>query len=319
MSEVKSIMNKVILAAVVSFGLLAGANAQMDFNQGVSVDQFISQANNQDLVIPRPIAGFSRYTRDCARFSFGPSDAALESEKVWLRSTEYIQECHTQYVQQCHTVMVPGPNGTQVPTQQCHSVPVQNCYERPGQSWSQTGQIKVEARKLFPWERESFEVCLEGPWMSLYINEAGYKYTARRVGDYNTVYELAPQYKVAMKADENGLNYGSFSYADGKYTFVVNDKWAKEYAGEKVAIKIDLYKDNAFFFDGYKGSKEFTFDVAEGYTMTFTEKDLEQPAVEENNDFRGAKKYYLKWGFKRVGAISKDNFMKKDKTPVIEK
>jgi hypothetical protein len=33
---------------------------------------------------------------------------------------------------------------------------------------------------------------------------------------------------------------------------------------------------------------------------------------------RGAKKYFLKWGFKRVGTISKDNFVKKDKTPVIE-
>jgi len=54
--------------------------------------------------------------------------------------------------------------------------------------------------------------------------------------------------------------------------------------------------------------------------MTFDEKDLEKPAVEDNrDDDRAAKKYFLKWGFKRVGAISKDNFMKKDKTPVITK
>ncbi|OGR62246.1 MAG: hypothetical protein A2X31_11860 [Elusimicrobia bacterium GWB2_63_22] len=318
-------MKKAIFAALVFTGFIAAANAQVDFNRGFEVKDVISQAVSADLAIPAaPAAKIGHYSRDCARFSFGPSGEAITSEKVYLRSTEYETVCHTQYVQQCHTVMVPGPNGTQVPSQSCHMVPVQNCYERPGMTWSQYGQIKVEVRKLLPWERENFEVCLQGPWMDLYVNAAAYKYSAKREGNYDTLFVLTPQYKVAMKADENGINYGNFAYADGKFVFQVNDKWAKEYAGEKVAIKVDLYSEGWWVFDGYKGSKEFTFDVAEGYTMTFNEKDLEKPAAEDNtyrdgDDDRAAKKYFLKWGFKRVGAISKDNFVKKDKTPVITK
>lgn len=316
-------MKKVIFAALVITGFIAAANAQVNFNKGVDVKDFVSQAVNSDLAVPAaPAPRIGQYSRDCARFSFGPSDKELVSERVYLRSTEYETVCHTQMVQQCHTVMVPGPNNTQVAQQQCHMVPQQYCYERPGMTWTQTGQIKVNPRKLLPWERESFEICMQGPWMDLYINAAAYKYTARREGNYDTLFELAPQYKVAMKADENGLNYGDFSYAGGKFTFKVNDRWAKEYAGEKVAIKIDLYRDGAWIFNGYKGSKEFTFDAAEGYTMTFDEKDLEKASDEDgtyrDGDDRGAKKYFLKWGFKRVGAISKDNFVKKDKTPTIE-
>ena len=295
-------MKKLILMAIVSAGFCAAAAAQVDFNQGVNVNEIISQAHASDLAIPMPASNRGTYTRDCVRFSFGPSDNEILSQKVYLRSTEYDTVCHT--------VMVPGPNGTQVPTQQC--------YERPGMTWHEAGQIKMNARKLLPWERESFEMCLQGPWMNLYVNAAAYKYSAKREGNYDTLFVLTAQDKIAMKSDEDGLSAGDFSYADGKYTFKVNDKWAKEYAGEKVAIKLDLYKDNPNWFDSYKGSKEFTFDAAEGYTLTFSADEMEKPAVDDNNDNRGSKKFYVKWGFKRVGVISKDNFVKKGETPSIE-
>jgi len=311
-------MKKVIFAALVFTGFIAAANAQVNFDKGVSVKEVISQAVGSDLAVPAaPAASRGHYSRDCARFSFGPADGALTSDKVYLRSTEYETVCTTQYVQQCNTVT--GPNGQ--PVQQCHQVPVQNCYERPGMSWTQYGQIKVEARKLFPWERENFEVCLEGPWMDLYVNAAAYKYTARREGSYDTLFVLTPQNKVAMKADEDGINYADFSLADGKFSFKAADKWAKEYAGEKVVITVDLYKEGWWFFNGYKGSKEFTFDAADLYAMSFTEKDLTKPETPDANragEDRGAKKYFLKWSFKRVGSISRDNVVKKDKTPSIE-
>lgn len=294
-------MNKIILAALISTGFLAAARAQVNFDQGLNVSNFISQARTQDLAVPE--ARFSHYTRDCARFSFGPSDAEQLSERVLLRSMEYVQECHT--------IMQPGPNGTMVPVQQC--------YDRPGMSWSQSAQIKVLPRKLLPWERESFDVCLDGPWLDIYANAAGYKYSAKRTGSYDTLFELTPQNKIAMNSDENGLSFGAFSYAAGKYTFTVNDRWAKEYAGEKVSVKVDLYKNNPNWFDGYKGTKEFTFDAAEGYTMTFAAGDLDtSKAAVEPEDTRASKKFYVKWGFKRVGAISKDNFVKKGETPSIE-
>lgn len=294
-------MKKLMLAALVSAGLLAAANAQVNFDQGVNVKDLVSQARTADLAIPMPASNRGSYTRDCARFSFGPSDTELLSERVYLRSTEYVTECHT--------VMVPGPNGTMVPSQQC--------YERPGMTWHQTGQIKIEPRKLLAWERESLEICLNGPWLDLYANAVAYKYSAKRVGNYDTLFVLTPKEKVAMRPDEDGLSAGEFSYADGKYTFKVNDKWAKEYAGEKTAITVELFKDNPNWFDSSKGSKEFTFDAAESYTLTFSQDDLVK-AQPEREEIRGSKKFYVKWGFKRVGVISKDNFVKKGETPSIE-
>ena len=312
-------MRKMISAVLVSIFFAAAANAQVDFDRGVDTRQFVTKAVSSGVSIPKPVPGFTHYSRDCVRFSFGPSDAALASDRVWLRSTEYVQECHNVPVQQCHTVMVPGPNNTQVPQQQCHTVYQQQCYERPGMTWSATAQVKMAARKLFPWERESFDVCLDGPWMDIYAHEAAYKYSVNRQGNYDTLFELAAQSKIAMKSDENGINYADFNYADGKFNLKAADKWAKEYAGEKVAITVELYKEGWWIFNGYLGSKEFTFDAADLYTMSFTEKDLEKALAEEDDSFRGAKKYYAKWSFKRMGPISKDNVVKKDKTPSITK
>ncbi|HNT98736.1 MAG TPA: hypothetical protein PKK31_10775, partial [Elusimicrobiales bacterium] len=263
-------MKRILIAAVL-LGFAAAAKAEINFDQGVDVKAAIEQASEKsaDLPVADRYIGHSRYTRDCVRFGFGPSDTEQLSEKVWLRSQEYIEDCHTNYVQQCHTVT--GANGQ--PQQVCNTVPQTHCWERPGQSWREAVQVKVEARKLFPWERDSFEVCLEGPWSRLYVNQAAYKYSVSKTGNYDTLYTLTPGKKVAMDPDKNGLEAVEFSLENGKYTFKVNDKWAKEYAGEKVAIKVDLYRQISFWPDSYKGEKEFVFDAANGYEMTFTEKD----------------------------------------------
>lgn len=293
-------MKKLMFAAFIVAGTAGLAAAQVNFDRGVDVKKFISEAKASETAVPA-VKGLGHNTRDCARFSF--SDGAEQtSPRVWLRSQEYVQECTT--------IMQPGPNG--------QMVPVQNCHERPGMSWSQTAQIKIGARALLPWETETFDVCLDGPFMDIYANEAAYKYSVARDGGYDVLYTLTPGAKTPMKADENGINFGAFSYAGGKYTFSAADRWAKEYAGEKTEITVELYKDNVLFFDGFKGSKTFSFDAAETYTMTFSEDDLAKAAAEEPAADRGSKKYFLKWGFKRVGAISKDNYVKKGKTPVLD-
>lgn len=300
---------KKMLAVSLVFSLAAAVYADVNFDQGVNTSEIINAPHN-DYYIPTPVPGrFGRYTRDCARFTFGPSDNDIMSEKVWLRSQEYVQECHTYYV--------PGPNGQQIPHQ--------NCYERPGMSWNQQAQINIKARKLWPWERETFEVCLEGPWMDIYKYEAAYKYTTRKIGNYDPMFELTPQYKVAMNPDLAGLEIGSFSYDKNakKYTFKVNDKWAKEYAGEKVSIKVELKKSVSNWFDSSKGEKEFTFDAANSYEMVFGEEDLVKPQANSDDTYRSEKLFdtkgmYLKWGFKRLGKISTDKYMDKGDTQVIQ-
>jgi hypothetical protein len=310
------------LMAVLACAALAAPAAAVDFDRGVDTKSFTEKAAALELPSARPVPGYSHYTRDCARFSFAPAEGDVLGPKAWLRSTEYVRECRTEYVRECYTTYKPGPNNTQIPVQTCYLRPYERCWDRPGMSWQQSAQVKVLARRLLPWETESFEACLEGPWMNLYTREAAYKYDVRRQGSYDSLFELAPLHKVPTAPDGNGLSYGDFSYADGKFTFKVNDRWVKEYAGEKVAVKIDLYSEGWWVFNGYKGSREFTFDAAEGYTMTFSEKDLEADSDKEldrSSPDRGAKKYFLKWGFRRLGAVSKNDFVKKDKTPSIAK
>ncbi|MCG2711209.1 MAG: hypothetical protein L6420_03510 [Elusimicrobia bacterium] len=306
------------LALLLCFAFTGFAGAEIvNFDQGIDTKEIIHHYYDgyNDYYtpnVPMPM-GHSRYVRDCVRFSFGPSDNDILSEKVRLHSTEYVEHCFT----------IMQPNGPDHITG-----PVTHCYEVPGQSWRKGAQISIKARKLFPWEKENFEVCLEGPWMRLYTNNTAYEYNINRIGHYDVLFELTPEYKKPMNPDLNGVQLVDFKYneATQEYTLKVKDIWAKEYTGEKIMFKVELYKDGWWFFNSYLGKKEITFDSADTYEITFAENALET-SVDEGieADFkgieiiRGAKKYYAKWGFKRIGSISKDKFMKKGETPKITK
>ncbi len=298
----------VIVLGVIVSGVYLGA--EIDFDRGSS------DVIKKDIVsAPVPgvrygIPGSVRYTRDCARFTFGPADGEIISDKVSLRSDEYRTECYTVYL--------PGPNGQQVPQQ--------HCYEQYVMTYRRQAQINIKPRKLLPWEKETFEVCLEGRWMNIYTVEAAYKYQIKQEGYSDTLFELYPQYKIPMNPDLDGLNYSEFSYNKDtkKYTFIVNDKWFNEYAGEKVYIKIELKKEIANWFDSSLGSKEYIFDAAPQYIMQFSEDELVKPQNNGEESYRGeklfgTKGFYIKWGFKRIGNISKDTYMNKGETHRIQK
>ena len=289
-----------IIAALALLSFAGTAGAEINFDKGADVKGALGQA--AEVAVPQvKYPGFSRYSRDCSRFTFDASGAEATSARVMLASTEYVQECRPSGGH-----YVPGPNGgpgSYVPGPQ-------NCWERPGQTWRQSAQVHIAARALLPWENESFEVCMEGPWLTLNPLNAAYKYNVGQTGGYDTLFSLTPQYKTAMKPDVNGVNMTAFSYDPASKRFKVSlaDKWAKAYAGEKVAVKIELKRDVANWFDSSLGSKEFSFDAAPGYELDFAAADLD----------RGAKKYYLKWSFKRVGKLSKDSWMEKGETLRLE-
>lgn len=302
-------MKNTIITAVAVLGLAGTAGAQVNFDQGVDVKDAVSQALSAPVSLPEAAKQrFSRYTRDCSRFTFDASGAEATSEKVSLSSMEYVEVCHG------------GGNP------QYGGGPV--CYERPGMTWRQAAQVHIAARALLPWERETFEVCMEGPWLDLRALDAAYKYSVGKTGDYDTLFNLVPRNKIAMKPDMDGINAASFSYdkAAGKFRLSLSDKWAREYAGEKTAVTVEVYRDIANWFDGYKGKMEFTLDAAASYDLAFGFGDLKLPEPPQHDfdhhgghdfkgaDDRGAKKFYVKWGFKREGKLSKDTFMKKGET-----
>ena len=331
-------MRKNIMLVLAFLGLAVSAGAEVNFDKGVDVKSFVKEASsvNKDYY---PTPGYqyhSYFTKDCRSMSFGPSASSLISDRVYLDSTEYVRECHMQnvqvchtvYEQHCHTVMVPGPNNTQVAQQQCTSVPKQQChmeqqqqcYDRPGQTFHSTAQLNIAPRKLYPWEKESFNVCMEGNRVDVEPSATPYSYDIDREGLYDLTFRLTPGYRVATPPDENGLSYTAFSFKDGKFTLNVADNWAAEYAGEKVVIKVELKKDGFLFFDSSKGEKTFTFDTAAGYDLVFAENDLTKTkAFQEDEDYRGPSKYFVKWGFQRIGKVSTDKYVKKDQTPKITK
>ncbi len=105
----------------------------------------------------------------------------------------------------------------------------------------------------------------------------------------------------------------------------VNDRWAHEYNGEQVRIKVELYKDGFLFFDSFKGKKEVTLNSASNYEIIFAENELtknNEILAEAMKDFnpefnKGSKKYFVKWGFQRVGLISTNDYVNKGKTDKI--
>ncbi len=287
----------VLLCAMVmaAGAAVTGRGAEVDFDQGADLTDVIEQVKNADYEIPEVKSGHISprwnhdYTRDCVAFSFGPDDP-LKSEGVWLRSQEWREEC-TYYT---------GPNGHQIP----------NCHTVPGQSWRQKAQIIItQARELFPWERETFEVCLEGPWMDIYTRETAYKYHINAEGSYNTVYKLTPQEKIPMAPDSAGLAVESFAYnAEAKnFMLDINDIWVDYYQGEQVSINAVLYKDVQLWFDEKIGESDMTFDSADGYVMLFDFGKKLKPG-----------KYYVKWGFERIGKVSTDKYIKKGNTEKVE-
>jgi hypothetical protein len=86
-------------------------------------------------------------------------------------------------------------------------------------------------------------------------------------------------------------------------------------------IKVELIKDGFLFFNSSQGEKEFTFDTANSYQLAFVEGDLTKTKdyVDTSSDIRGPKKFFVKWGFSRVGSVSTNEYVKKGDTDKITK
>ncbi|MCX7905871.1 MAG: hypothetical protein N2446_04130, partial [Elusimicrobiales bacterium] len=81
---------RMLVGVLVLFGFINSIYSGVNFDNGVSNESLNKTITN----LPVPdvkygVPGSVRYTRDCARFNFGPSDNELISEKVRLRSDEY--------------------------------------------------------------------------------------------------------------------------------------------------------------------------------------------------------------------------------------
>lgn len=219
------------------------------------------------------------FTEDCERIVF-KAGFPLASESVRLYSEECTEVCGDNH-------------GNHYP-----------CHTTCGRNWRRTARIEIMPRELFAWETESFRVCLKGPETRLYLDRPAYDYDVSRAGDYDINYRLRPFNKIATHPDENGLKLAELAYDSGAggFRMRIADIWAKEYAGEKVVIKAELRKDVPYWPDQSLGEKEFILDAAPDYELAI----LPQGGAGIDGG-----KYFVKWGFRRAGKISRDTFIDK--------
>lgn len=347
--RVYRMLNKLV-AVFACLGFAAQAGAEVNFAQNIDVKSVIEQAKNTDVKAPYPYYGPQRvrYSRDCRSFS-GAGGLAQSTERVFLQSNEYIEECRfvpnppppppvpnpapVRPQQKDYYPGQPGypgnnfpggdgPNGNySYPSTQYGQQGTYYCHERMGQSFRSTAQMKVPERQMYPWESESFEVCQEADRQTFDTRKSPYRYSVAREGMYDVTYNLTPTYRTPTAPDPSGLSLAGFAFKDGKFVLSVSDRWTQYYAGEKVTIKVELIKDGFLFFNTSLGEKEFTLDTANSYELAFAEGDLTKTKdfVDTGSDMRGPKKFFVKWGFSRAGSVSNGEYVKKGETDKITK
>lgn len=268
------------LAAILTAASAFAETPAVNFDQGVDASAILATAKAaakaDKTVVEAQYVGGRRTVQDCVSFSFGADDPAV-SPTVSLRSVEYVEECY-------QTGDPRHGGGRQ-------------CYERPGMSYHELVSVSLQDRKpLLPWERDTFRVCLDGPWLSIYDIETAYDYRLISGGSYNGAYILAPGRKVAQRPDPVGV----LGELDGSMKLTLKDKWASYYAGESIEIKYTLKKHVENWFDPVVAEGALTAAVAESYLV-----DLSRAAKYESG-----KRYYAEYSIRRIGGVSKDSFTK---------
>ncbi len=148
--------------AKVIFGLLLGfapcANAAVNFDQGIDIKTVIQQATDSDIQIPAArFPMVTDVTRDCKKITFTQSDP-LVSPEISLVSRETSQDCQNMGY----------PAG-------------QICFPNY-RTYRETPKITITApRELKPDQKEVFEVCLWGSFLSLKPVSTVYKYSVNQL------------------------------------------------------------------------------------------------------------------------------------------
>lgn len=274
-----------LLALILSLSVPVLAAPSADFDAGVDSSAVLKaakeSAKKDATVVATYYPGGRRTVPDCVEFSFAPNDNPV-SESVYLRSMEYIEECRP--------VGDPRNGGGQ------------QCWERPGYSYSQRVQVTIRDRQpLLPWERDTFRVCLDGPWLYTDVLEAAYDYKLVSAGADNGNIIVAPTRKIAMRPDPVGV----LADLSGQFVLSFKDKWASYYQGETIVLKVKLRKEVKFWPDYTILEKEVALPVAEAYNLDlskFLAEFSEKPSVGTN--------YYVQYSIKRVGKVSRDSFTK---------
>jgi len=181
------------------------------------------------------------------------------------------------------------------------------CETYKGDSVTRYVQLHIEARDIFPWEKEKFSFCLKRDDLRFSINASAYTYErqASVLPGYPSVnyMSLSPQQKNAMSPDSEGITIAQAGAVEGVARVVLADKWWQEYKSwpnEKVSITVKLMKRGFLWISKPVLEETQEFAPAQNYTIDFN--------IANQQLKKG--KYFFECSFTRVGAISKPTQVK---------
>lgn len=150
-------MKNMMLAIAALLAVTVSANAGVDFDRGVDIKSVVAQAQISAPHLPEAKAGIPSYsTRDCRKVEF-TAESPLASAPISLHSMEMYQDCQN----------LGAPAG-------------QICIPRPEYHNAMLNVTVTEALELKPGQKEIFEVCMHGPFLSLRPVSTVYEYKVRQ-------------------------------------------------------------------------------------------------------------------------------------------
>ncbi len=280
------------LSACLAAPAFAGPSQGLNFDQGIdagaALERIRAQIHEGGAVAPAYNDG-SHYSMDCVKFEFKPEGAPV-SQPVTLRSTEWITHC-------------PGRGlGGGWPH---HNDPWDrnrggNCVRYPGQTYTETVQVTLRERKpLNPWESDTFQVCLEGPWLRADPVATGYEYRREATINRGDI-AFSPGKKIPMRPDPAGLSTESLSTG---LNLKIADKWASYYPGERTVLWLWLVQEWGPLRPTILDTKIY-LPSAPAYEI-----DLMKYSEFFNGALRPGSRYFVKYSFAREGAVSKPDWV----------
>ncbi|MFH1618273.1 MAG: hypothetical protein ABIG11_00040 [bacterium] len=296
----------------------------LNFDQGLNISDVVQNVKVETPKIAEP--GISAEAHTSAPLALvqgknGESYVAYDKAELQVRPGSYTPgsgSSSIDYTGQCERLTYHSGEAQNSPpirlrgTQEVISGQLDSSWTDTTKIWNKTASVSVKSRELLPWETETINVCLNGPKLSLYQTKPAYQYQPKAHGSWGrVVFELIPIKKIPMDPDPAGLAFESLVYDKpaGNFRMTVTDKWADYYNGDKTVISVELRKDVSNWPDKTMMTRDIYFDPAGRYEINFAEF---APIFSER--LKPGQNYFVKWGFKRIGRVSKDSLVDKGAT-----
>lgn len=312
------------IAATVAAAMLLGAGTvsaletPLNFDQGVDVSGVVQELKGEvkKANFGGPLDGigaYSREERDCADISFGPNDPTT-SERVYLESRIYEWRCYgdrgRRYPRDPYYPRrgIDRPGVPYIPPPDIGRRRGRDCYEEWVRTERRRARVMIQGRgEMLPWERDVFQVCLQGDWLTAHVRDASHKYDLEVPGWRGDTVMANAIRKTRSQPDPYGIKETAFRFDEGAGNFVLElaDRWIEYYEGEKVGFTLKLRRYHKNWFDSTVLKKEITIPASATARINFADF-----VGEVSGELKPGKKYYVEWRFKRIGKVSKDDWQK---------